>query len=195
MSFEDEVSKKLKYLREKGEKAIRVEVDRKAAEELKRSELSGKIENFASYLKRVEFPYLPLYVVAGRKGGLFTVEYSYYRYVGDGWVFTLDNYDSDYDQFYCDQFLSTEGRLMQGEGSTFFFSSGPSRDGRRNGLPKADHLVSNFSEKEVRMVRSSLAVMEAVACKASDIIARIIHSRPGLPSGCEPGVLGYLRNY
>ena len=73
MSFEDEVSKKLKYLREKGEKAIRVEVDRKAAEELKRSELSGKIENFASYLKRVEFPYLPLYVVAGRKGGLFTV--------------------------------------------------------------------------------------------------------------------------
>lgn len=109
-------------------------------------------------------------------------------------MFTLSNYDPDCDEFYCDQFLSIEGMLMQGEATTFS-SSGPSRDGRRVGLPKSDHLVSNFQKTEVRMDRSSLKVMEAVAYKASDIIAKIIHSRPGVPPGCEPGVLGYLGSY
>ena len=147
VSLEDEISRKLSCLQEKEEKELQAEADRNAAEENRRSELSGRIEEFASYLKKVEFPDLPLYVVAGTRRGLFTVEYSYYKYVGNGWVFTLDNYDSDYDRFYCDQFLSTEGRLMRGEGLTHFFSSLPSRDGRRVGLPKYDHLVSNFSKK------------------------------------------------
>ena len=62
-------------------------------------------------------------------------------------------------------------------------------------MPKSDHLVSDFSKKEVRMNISSLKVMEAVAYKASDVIAKIIHSRPGMPPGCEPGVLGYLGSY
>lgn len=195
MSLEDEVSRKLNCMREKEEKDLQAEADRNAAEAKRREELSGSIKEFTSYLKKIEFPDLPLYVVAGTRRGLLTTEYSYYRYVGNGWVFTSSNYDPDYDKFYCDQFLSIEGMLMQGGRSTTFFSSGPSRDGRRTGLPKSDHLVSNFSKKEVQMVQSSLKVMEAVAYKASDIIAKIIHSRPGVPPGCEPGVLGYLGSY
>lgn len=195
MSLEDEVSRKLNCMREKEEKDLQAEADRNAAEAKRREELSGSIKEFTSYLKKIEFPDLPLYVVAGTRRGLLTTEYSYYRYVDNGWAFTLSNYDPDYDKFYCDQFLSIEGMLMQGSRSTTFFSSGPSRDGGRVGLPKSDHLVSNFSKKEVRMVKSSLAVMEAVAYKASDIIAKIIHSRPGMPPGCEPGVLGYLGSY
>ena len=192
MSLEDKIASKLDRLREESEKELQAEVDRNAVEEKRRRELSGSIKEFTSYLKKIEFPDLPLYVVAGTRRSLLATEYSYYRYVGNGWVFTLDNYDPDYDKFYCDQFLSIEGMLMQGSRSTTFFSSGPSRDGGRVGLPISDHLVSNFSKKEVRMVQSSLAVMEAVAYKVSDIIAKIIHSRPGMPPGCEPGVLGYL---
>ena len=144
MSLEDKIASKLDRLREESEKELQAEVDRNAVEEKRRRELSGSIKEFTSYLKKIEFPDLPLYVVAGTRRSLLATEYSYYRYVGNGWVFTLDNYDPDYDKFYCDQFLSIEGMLMQGSRSTTFFSSGPSRDGGRVGVPKSDHLVCNL---------------------------------------------------
>lgn len=197
MSLEDEVSRKLSRLQEAEEKVLQAEADRNAAEEKRRRELSEPIKEFASYLKEIDFPSLPLYVTAGKRWGLLTGEYSYYRCVGSGWVFTVDKYDSEYDIFLCDQFLSTEGILMSGSSSTHFFSSQPSKDGWRTGLPEFNHLISDYSplHREVKLTRSSSRVMGIVACKASDVIAQIIHSRPGMPAGCEPGVLGYLRNY
>ena len=83
MSLEDEVSRKSSRLREVEEKAFQGEADRNAAEEKRRRELIGSIKEFTSYLKKIEFPDLPLYVVAGTRRGLLTTEYLYYRYVGN----------------------------------------------------------------------------------------------------------------
>ena len=113
MSLEDKIASKLDRLREESEKELQAEVDRNAVEEKRRRELSGSIKEFTSYLKKIEFPDLPLYVVAGTRRSLLATEYSYYRYVGNGWVFTLDNYDPDYDKFYCDQFLSIKGVVQR----------------------------------------------------------------------------------
>ena len=124
---------------------------------------------------------------------MFIEEYSYYGYAGNGWAFTLDGYDEEYDSFICDQFLSVEGEVFQGAGlglSTFKFCL-PSKDLRRTGLPNFMHLAGGMSQ----MVESPLRVVEALVKKRSDIIAKIIHSRPDMPRGCNPGELGYLGNY
>lgn len=109
MSLEDEVSRKLNCMREKEEKDLQAEADGNAAEEKRRRELSEPIKEFASYLKEIDFPSLPLYVTAGKRWGLLTGEYSYYRCVGSGWVFTVDKYDSEYDIFYATNFCPLRG--------------------------------------------------------------------------------------
>lgn len=53
------------------------------------------------------------------------------------------------------------------------------------------HLTGRTSQ----MVESPLRDVETLLERGSDIIAKIIHSRPGMPPGCEPGVLGYLGSY
>ena len=193
MSLEDEVSRKLNCMREKEEKDLQAEADGNAAEAKRREELSGSLREFASYLKKIKFLDLPLYIVKGRRGGVLIEEYSYYGYAGNGWAFTLDRYDEEYDSFICDQFLSVEGEVFQGAGlglSPFNFCL-PSKDLRRTGLPNSMHLAGRMSQ----IVESPLRVVEALVKKRSDIIAKIIHSRPGMPPGCEPGVLGYLGSY
>ena len=190
MSLEDEVSRKLNCMREKEEKDLQAEADRNAAEAKRREELSGSLREFASYLKKIEFLDLPLYILKGRRGGVLIEEYSYYGCAGNGWAFTLDRYDEEYDLFTCDQFLSVEGEVFQGAGlglSAFNFCL-PSKDLRRTGLPNSMHLTGRTSQ----MVESPLRDVETLLERGSDIIAKIIHSRPGMPPGCEPGVLGYL---
>lgn len=69
MSLEDEVSRKLSRLQEVEEKVLQAEAHRNAAEEKRRRELSEPIKEFASYLKEIDFPSLPLYVTAGKRWG------------------------------------------------------------------------------------------------------------------------------
>ena len=82
MSLEDEVSRKLNCMREKEEKDLQAEADRNAAEAKRREELSGSLREFASYLKKIEFLDLPLYILKGRRGGVLIEEYSYYGCAG-----------------------------------------------------------------------------------------------------------------
>ena len=63
MSLEDEVSRKLNCMREKEEKDLQAAADRNAAEAKRRGELRGPLKELASYLKKIEFPDLPLYVM------------------------------------------------------------------------------------------------------------------------------------
>ena len=155
--------------------------------------MGGSLKELASYLKKIEFPDLPLYVMTEKRKGLFVGECRYYECVGNGWAFSLHEYDVEYDSFRCDQFLSVEGEMFTGGEmwSTEFHFCSPSKDLRRTGLPNSMHLAGRMSQ----IVESPLRVVEALVKKRSDIIVKIIHSRPGMPPGCEPGVLGYLGSY
>ena len=193
MSLEDEVSRKLNCMREKEEKDLQAAADRNAAEAKRRGELRGPLKELASYLKKIEFPDLPLYVMTEKRKGLFVGEYRYYECVGNGWAFSLHEYDVEYDSFRCDQFLSVEGEMFTGGEmwSTEFHFCEPSKEPKRTGLPNSMHLC--FSSG--KMVESPLRDIETLLGRGSDIIAKIIHSRPGMPPGCKPGVLGYLGSY
>lgn len=74
---------------------------------------------------------------------------------------------------------------------TEFHFCEPSKEPKRTGLPNSMHLCFGSGQ----MVESPLRDVETLLERGSDIIAKIIHSRPGVPPGCEPGVLGYLGSY
>lgn len=138
MSFEDEVASELEVIRLEQNNKLREERELRECQERERREAGRRVLEFTSYIRRLNFPSVPLYVEVGKvEGGFFSDGYSCCEHFADGWIFEVVKIYRDSSPQWRDVFISEDGSVYE---STCFWAD--SRGDSRGGLPEGVHVTA-----------------------------------------------------